>query len=323
MDQPKVSLIIPVKPGGTVRALAAVRQVDYPAAAYEVLVAEGRCPSRQRNLAAAEAGGELLYFLDDDSLTDPGFLRRAVGHFGDQTVAAVGGPSLTPAGDSVLQQAFGLALASPFGGGSVRNRYRKSGTVRKTGDHELILCNLCFSAEAFRAAGGFDERLYPNEENELLVRLQRCGRVLLHDPDLAVVRSQRQTLRAFIRQLFGYGSGRAKQILLGGGWGGATLVPPLFLMYLLTLPLVRQPVYSLPLLWYLGLAVMFSLAALGSIPGRRRSALLLPLLFPVLHLVYGAGLLAGLVVHGLGRQRTPGGTVAVKRLKTFAQGSDW
>ncbi len=323
MNQPTVSLIIPVKPGGAVRALAALRQVEYPAEAYEVLVAEGRCPSRQRNLAAAQAGGELPYFLDDDSQTDPGFLRRAAGHYDDRAVAAVGGPSLTPAGDSVLQQAFGLAFVSPFGGGSVRNRYRKSGAVRQTGDHELILCNLCFSAAAFREAGGFDERLYPNEENELLVRLQRCGRVLIHDPDLAVWRSQRRTLRAFVRQLFGYGSGRARQILLGGGWGGATLVPPLFLLYLLTLPLVRQPVYSLPLLWYLGLAGLFSLAALVAAPGRRRSALLLPLLFPLLHGAYGAGLLAGLAVHGLGRRHPSGGSVVVKQLKTFAQGPDW
>jgi hypothetical protein len=322
MTFPKTSIIIPVKPGGEVRALQPLRRIDYPHESYEVLVAEGACPSRQRNRAAAEAEGEILYFLDDDSLVSPSFLRTAVGHYRDGSVAAVGGPSLTPESDTPLQHGFGLALGSLFGGGSVRNRYRRAGVPRETGDHELILCNLSFSAASFREAGGFDERLYPNEENELLVRMGRHGLKLVHDPELALFRSQRPTLRAFVRQLFGYGRGRANQILLGGGSGVATYAPSLFLLYLASLPFVHQPVYYLPLLCYLGMGLVFSLAAADE-SGRILPALRLPLLFPLLHLSYGAGLLWGLIGYGIKRRNAPEGQVTIRRIKGFNSGTAW
>ncbi|RQW85034.1 MAG: glycosyltransferase, partial [Geobacter sp.] len=114
MEYPAVSIIIPVKPGGAVRALESLRNVEYPENFLEVLIAEGTCPSRQRHLAAQEAQGALLYFLDDDSFVSPDVLARAVRHYRQDKVAVVGGPSLTPEEDSPLRQAFGLALASPF-----------------------------------------------------------------------------------------------------------------------------------------------------------------------------------------------------------------
>jgi cellulose synthase/poly-beta-1,6-N-acetylglucosamine synthase-like glycosyltransferase len=322
MENPLVSIIIPVKPGGAVRALDGLRNVDYPENSFEVLVAEGTCPSRQRNLAAREAQGQILYFLDDDSLVSADFLKRAVRHFGKDAVAVVGGPSLTPENDPLLRQAFGLALASPFGAGSVCNRYRRHGICRETGDHELILCNLSISACAFSEAGGFNERLYPNEENELLVRLRRSGWKLFHDPELAVYRSQRPTFSAFVRQLFGYGRGRAQQILLGGGCTIASFVPVFFLLYLLSLPFLHLPVYYLPLLCYLIMVIIGAFrAAVAS--GKTGPAFLLPLLFPVLHLSYGGGLLYGLVVYGVGKRKLPVGAVTVKRIKSLDVACDW
>jgi GT2 family glycosyltransferase len=322
MKNPAVSIIIPVKPGGAVRALDRLRNVEYPENLFEVLVAEGTSPSRQRNRAADEALGEILYFLDDDSLVSPDFLQQLVHLYADDRVAVAGGPSLTPENDPPLCQAFGLALASPFGAGSVRNRYRRHGVCRETGDNELILCNLSFSAAAFTAAGGFDERLYPNEENELLVRLRRSGWKLLHDPELAVFRSQRPTFRAFVRQLFGYGRGRGQQILLGGGSGIASFVPVFFLLYLLILPFLSHPVYYLPLLCYLVMVIYGAFhAAIAS--GKTVPAMFLPLLFPALHLSYGAGLLYGLVVYGAGKKMRPAGAVTVKRIKSFDSGRYW
>lgn len=318
----KISIIIPVKPGGRVVAIEALRRVDYPADAFEVLVAEGTCPSRQRNLAAREAAGDVLYFLDDDSVTDPGFLRRASVHFGDGSVAAAGGPSLTPESDPPLRQAFGLALASLFGGGGVRNRYRRNGTLRETGDHELILCNLAMDAAAFRDAGGFDERLYPNEENELLVRLKRTGKRLLHDPELAVRRSQRPTFRAFVRQLSGYGRGRAQQILVGGGCGVTTFIPSLFLVYLASLPFVHLPVYYLPLLCYL-VTVLCVASAAALRTGKPGAAAMLAAVIPALHLSYGAGLLRGLAGFRAVKGARPQGDVSIRRVKGFDSGGEW
>jgi hypothetical protein len=139
---------------------------------------------------------------------------------------------------------------------------------------------------------------------------------LIHDPELAIFRSQRPTFPAFVRQLFGYGRGRAQQILLGGGSGIASFVPVFFLLYLLSLPFLHLPVYYLPLLCYL--VMVLAEAFRAAITSRKTGpACLLPLLFPVLHLSYGAGLLSGLVVYGAGKRARPTANVTVKRIKPF------
>ena len=316
----KVSIIIPVKPGGQVSALAGVRKADYPVPFIEVLIAEGRQPSRQRNLAVAASAGDILFFLDDDSLVSPGFLQNAVRHYQDPAVAAVGGPSLTPDSDSILQHAFAMAFASIFGGGGMRNRYRQTGVIRMTCDRELILCNLSFRRELFLAYGGFDERLYPNEENELLERVRREGRRLIHDPDLFIFRSQRPSLKAFCRQLFSYGRGRGEQTILSGVVKPITFIPSFYLIYLLFLPLMHKAVYYLPLLCYLISTVIFAVYE-GARSGRPLSAPLLPVVFPIFHLSYGLGMIRGLCSSRWRMAGSQTGDVAIRRVKKF--GEDW
>ncbi|MBJ6802458.1 glycosyltransferase family 2 protein [Geomonas propionica] len=314
---PKFSVIIPVKPGGEVRALAGIAQATYPPELFEVLVAHGCQPSVQRNTAAREARGDILYFLDDDSSVAPDFLERAAGHYREQNVTAVGGPSLTPATDSTMQRAIGIAFSSAVGGGGVRNRYRKFGAARYSSDSELILCNLSFRREIFLEHEGLDERLYPNEENELMDRLQQEGHLLVHDPDLAVTRSQRRTYRAYVKQMYGYGRGRGEQTLIAGTLKPITLAPSLFLIYALLVPFLGVPLLTLPLLAYLAIVVLASLQ--GSLVGK--DAALFPwllLVYPTLHLVYGAGVIRGLI-----RPRYRGGKqthwdVEVRRVKTFS-----
>ena len=319
MSLPRVSIIIPRKPGGSVRALAGIAQADYPAGLFEVLVAYGSKPSAQRNLAAREATGEILYFLDDDSQVAPDFLSCAARHYRDPAVVAVGGPSLTPASDTPLQRAIGAAFASPVGGGGVRNRYRRSGTARVTGDSELILCNLSFRREIYLSHGGLDERLYPNEENELMDRLQHEGYHLVHDPELAVTRSQRASYRAFLRQMYGYGRGRGEQTVLSGKLKPVSLAPAFLLCYTLLLPLLIMSagrLAGLPLLGYLGLVCGASL--LGGVSGRDwRLVPWLLLIYPTLHLVYGAGTVSGLTWPRFRRGVAGAGSIDVKRVKEF------
>ena len=316
----KVSIIIPVKPGGQVSALTGLRALDFSSDSFEVIVAEGGCPSRQRNMAARAASGDILRFLDDDSQVSPGHLRRMVRHYGDPGVSAVGGPSLTPDSDTPLQHSFGMAFASIIGGGGMRNRYRQTGGVRATCDRELILCNLSFRKSLFLDHGGFDERLYPNEENELLERIRQGGGLLVHDPELAVCRSQRPAIKAFCRQLYSYGRGRGEQTVISGVVKPITFIPSLFLLYLLVLPLTHKPVYYLPLLCYLTVTVAVS--AGEAIRTRRlRSAALLPIVFLLFHACYGFGMVRGLVKPRSRKGNNAAGAVTLRRVKSF--GAEW
>lgn len=307
-----------MKPGGEVRALAALQQATYPAELVEVLIAYGSAPSAQRNRAALKAQGEIVFFIDDDSRVAPDFIERTLMHFHDPKVAAVGGPSLTPASDTSLQKAFGAAFASPFGGGGVRNRYRKVGVARSTDDCELILCNLSFRRKIFLEEGGLDERLYPNEENELMDRLLKEGFSLVHDPELAVFRSQRGSYRAFVRQMMGYGRGRGEQTVITRSVKLASLAPSLFLLYLVLFPICPSPLSFLPPIAYLVAALAASVVA-GVEARDFGLALRLLVLFPTLHLMYGFGVFRGLLFPRFKERGTTEPKVEIRTVKELGK----
>lgn len=310
------SIIIPVKAGGYVAALDAIRSLSAEADSYELLIAEGSAPSRQRNLAASAARGELLCFLDDDSLVNPENLRLCAEIMNDENVAVVGGPSVTPASDSPLQQLFGSALSSPLGSGAVRGRYRVFGAVRETTEKELILCNLAIRRSVFVELGGFDERLYPNEENELLDRIKSSGFKLVHNPAMYVYRSQRRSLKAFVRQMFAYGRGRAQQTLISGSFSLVSFVPLFFALYLIFALFSGGNLLLLaPLLLYAALTSLFTGVAICR--AGRLYLLALLLIYPLMHCVNGCGLLYGL----LGGKPVPlrDDGIVIRRIKEFGQ----
>ena len=116
------------------------------------------------------------------------------------------------------------------------------GRPRATSEKELILCNLLARREALLELGGFNEKLYPNEENALMDELQKRGGKLLYDPAMFVWRRPRPTFKAFRRMLLNYGRGRAEQFRLHPTLGSApNFVPPLFCLYLALLPILPWP----------------------------------------------------------------------------------
>ena len=288
------SIIIPVKHNGYVAASEHLNKILPNDSHYEILLAEGGAPSRQRNLAAKEAAGDVLYFLDDDSLITPDNLALCAEGMRDPSVAVVGGPSITPVGDSWLQQLFGYALSSAFGSGAVHNRYIAHGKTRVTTDKELILCNLAVRRSLFIDLDGFNERLYPNEENEFLERVTSVGYTLVHDPSMLIYRSQRQTLKAFVRQMFNYGRGRSQQTLITSSYSVTSFIPLFFVIYLvISLAGIKYTFLLVPLVIYFSMAFISSLCVLYRT--RRLFSLLLLGIFPLMHVVNGVGLMWGLI----------------------------
>jgi succinoglycan biosynthesis protein ExoA len=315
LDTPFISVIIPVKPGGFVKALERLRDVDYPEDRFEVIVAEGVRPSAQRNQAARQARGEVLYFMDDDSLAPTGLLKAVAQRYNDPSVTAVGGPIITPDTDGFLQKGFGLALSSLFGGSSIRARYKRLGAERRATENDLILANLSFRRDKFIEAGGFNETLYPNEENELMNRLEASGEKFLYVPEAFLYRSQRTSYRAYARQVFTYGRGRMDQNYAHPeGFKALHTAPTLFLLYCISLPFINYAVYFLPVILYLTLNLAFS-AASAYEGGNPLYFLVVPVLFFTLHAGYGAGFLWGLI-KGMKKRESgqpDGGGVTIKK----------
>ncbi|MFA6546773.1 MAG: glycosyltransferase [Limisphaerales bacterium] len=292
MSVPLVTVIIPTRPGDDQPlALATARNLDHPADRLEIIVARGRQPSVQRNTALRAAKGDLIYFLDDDSLPPPDNLRRSLAHFSDGKVVMVGGPNVCPADAPPLEQAFATVMGTWLAFGPSRARYTPVGSVRASGEKELILCNLMGRREALLAAGGFDEALYPNEENALMDELQRRGGVLLYDPEFIVHRRPRRTLGAFCKMLMNYGRGRAEQFRLHPTPGSApNFVPPLFLLYIVLAPLLPTL-----LLWPLALYAVTVLGqTLAASSHCMFSAVRVAPLIPAAHVFYGLGFWKGL-----------------------------
>lgn len=294
---PSVTVLIPTRPElADVKAVAAARGLDYPADKLEILLARGKQPSAQRNTGLRAARGELVYFLDDDSLAQPSNLRRAVAHFRDANVQIVGGPNVCPPDAPQVEQVFALVLASWLAFGPSRARYAPVGTVRESSEKELILCNLIARRAALLELGGFNEALYPNEENALMDELQKRGGKLLYDPELLVQRRPRPTLSAFCKMLMTYGRGRAEQFRETPTLGSVmNFVPPGFLIYLLALvPLVIF--LGAWTLWPLALySLLVWLQTLALMPrgGVARSLGASPLIV-LTHILYGFGFWRGL-----------------------------
>ncbi|HWH71867.1 MAG TPA: glycosyltransferase family 2 protein, partial [Candidatus Sulfotelmatobacter sp.] len=239
--------------------------------------------------------GDWIYFLDDDSVPEPGNLRRALTYLGKPEVQMVGGPNLCPPEAPPLEQVFALVLASWLAFGPSRARYAPVGQVRSTSEKELILCNLMARREPLLELGGFNEALYPNEENALMDELQKRGGHLVYDPRFFVHRRPRPSLKAFAKMLMTYGRGRAEQFRLHPTPGSAlNFVPPLFCVYLLAL--VGLPWVGgwllLPLAFY-GLVVLGQAAALIPAGGPFRSLAAMPLIV-LTHVLYGVGFWRGL-----------------------------
>ena len=296
---PSITVLIAARPAQVeIKAVAASRALDYPADKLDIIVARGKQPSAQRNAALNAACGDLIYFLDDDSVPEPGNLRRAVPHFNDPKVQMVGGPSLCPREAPWIEQVFALVLASRLAFGPSRARYAAVGRVRETSEKELILCNQLARRRVMLELGGFNEALYPNEENALMDELQKRGGKLIYDPQLLIHRRPRSNLGSFARMLMTYGRGRAEQFRLHPTMGSAlNFIPPLFCLYLVALPFLLALIPSgmvclVPLACY-AFAVLAQAAVLAAGGRVLQSFAAMPLIV-LTHILYGLGFWRGL-----------------------------
>ena len=200
-----------------------------------------------------------------------------------------------------MQRVFAVVLGSWLAFGPSRARYVAAGGVRPTNEKELILCNLMARRAPMIELGGFNEALYPNEENALMDELLKRGGRLMYDPRFIVHRHPRSTLRAFARMLMTYGRGRAEQFRVHPTPGSLlNFIPPLFCLYLIALLLIefacpgtRAAFWgAAPLAVYIPALLAQTLVSAFS-NGLFRAVAAMPLLIAS-HVLYGLGFWRGL-----------------------------
>lgn len=166
--------------------------------------------SRQRNVGINHATGDIIAFTDSDCQVNEDWLSTLSKHFDDLSVASVGGPNLTPEDGSFWAQCFGVLMESSLGSAGVRNTVKYK-SVREVKHNPPV--NSAIRQSVLQEVGDFPEGFAISEDVVLDAKIKRKGYKLIYDPQLVVWHHRRKTLGGFIKQLTGYGKGRASAFL--------------------------------------------------------------------------------------------------------------
>ncbi len=150
----------------------------------------GRGPAYARNIGIAAARGELIACCDSDDVVGENWLTEIIDALGEYEY--VGGPLAV----DLLNEKW-LADA--------RGRWGALGPGRFGNIDFAHGCNLGIRRDAFRRAGGFDERLLAGEEIDLAMRIWKLGIKLHFVPGAVVHYRYRTTVLANCRQSFSFG----------------------------------------------------------------------------------------------------------------------
>lgn len=263
---------------------------------FEVLLAEGNNPSIQRNLLVKQAEGEYVLFLDDDSLPINTLLERYLSTLqAYPEIEILGGPSVLADNKSFLYNILNVFFTSAFGIGPIRSRYNSFGVIRKATEKDLILCNLLMKRDFFLKTKGFNQNLYPGEENEFLNKAHKRTNII-YDPKAIVSRKPRESIYLFLEQMFSYGNGRVKHLKLNSGLDYLFLIPLFFSIYVLSLPFLENQTFRVYFL--VPLHFVFSASTIIRHKNANLSIsqkTLLPFFFFMGHFSYGLGQVFGIL----------------------------
>jgi GT2 family glycosyltransferase len=164
-----------------------------------------------KNQGMTYASGDIIAFIDDDSMVLPGWLDTVIDIHRDDTIGAAGGRVLRkPLPYSEEESGPPRMIVKPSGR-VIWEGAELVSTERVDVDH-LISCNVSFRRDALEQIGGFD----PNytitslrEETDICIRVKKAGWRLVYEPTMAVMHYSARSRGYFMRQpVTQYSSGR-------------------------------------------------------------------------------------------------------------------
>jgi glycosyltransferase involved in cell wall biosynthesis len=217
--RPSLSVVVPVRNGGTDFECCLRRLRDSSWTDYELIVVDDSStdasgdlarrmgafvvrherplgPAAARNLGARIATAPLIFFLDADVAVHPGTLARGMSRF-------LADPSLTALFGSYDDQPPAPGLVSKFRN-LLHHYVHQQGKFHDDTRPAHTFWTGCgmIRSEVFRDFGGFDPRLYPRpaiEDIELGYRLTRAGHRIVLARDVLATHLKRWSLGEMIR----------------------------------------------------------------------------------------------------------------------------
>jgi glycosyltransferase involved in cell wall biosynthesis len=151
-----------------------------------------------RNLGAKLATGSILAYTDDDCRAHADWLLHLSHAFADNSVVAAGGPNIPP---PPLTRTEHIVAAAPGAPAHV--------LLNDTEAEHLPGCNLAIRKSTLEHIGGFRaEFMAAGDDVDVCWRLREHG-VLRFVPGAMVWHHRRFTVKAYLRQQFGYGHAEA------------------------------------------------------------------------------------------------------------------
>ncbi|MFA7701953.1 MAG: glycosyl transferase, partial [Patescibacteria group bacterium] len=220
--------------------------------------------------------------------------------FLNNNVKAVGGPAITPVGDSFWQKVSGAVFLSSLSGGSPE-RYAPIGQKKMVDDWPSV--NFSMRREIFAELNGFDSQFWPGEDTKLCLDLiKRYPDSILYDPALLVYHHRRAGLAKHLKQVGGYGLHRG---FFAKKYPETSLrlkyfIPSIFLLFVIIGGLIgffNQIVLKLYLLGWIiyGLALIRAMFDIRRYEKNSLIAINAAYYIFLTHLVYGFNFLKGFV----------------------------
>lgn len=293
-DQIEIVLVDSSSTDKTYKMMNEFKNTDYGFA--NVVIAQ--CPKRNQatswNCAIMSASGDVIIRVDAHARIPRNFVSRNIYNINlGEKVVGGGRPNITS--DVSSWKLTLLAAEESLFGSSVAS-YRRPTAKREYMDS---LFHAAYRREVFETVGGFNETLGRTEDNELHYRIRQAGYKLCCCPDIISYQHTRSRLRDMIKQKFS-----------NGKWIGLTVATcPKCLSYYHFAPMIFVGLIAiclglacfgciLPIQILLILYAMFDIVnTVGCFATKtiQPQFILLPFIFPILHISYGIGTYAGLL----------------------------
>lgn len=236
------------------------------------------------NLTYPQSQGKYISLLGAHAEYPADFFISGLNYLEKDECDVVGGP-LIQKGKSETGKTIAYCMSSKFGVGD---------TEFRTQTKKMYVDSVAFAIykrDIFEKVGLLDEELIRNQDDELHYRINAAGFRILMVPEMACVYYVRDTLRGLFKQYFQYGL--FKPLVFKKVRKGIRLrhlIPSLFILYILTIPMIiLWPYWGILFSIYIVFLFYFSFNNTLSL----RQKLICLLAFPTLHISYGFGFLLG------------------------------